>query len=179
MNIEVFLKLYNTKRTDGEKQKAISQIMNNVHVSYEEKVNRTGLIAKQCYHTKKKDLDGVEHEVFEQNSAAKYMLYSLTLVDLYTKLDIDYKKALEQFEMINGEILDKICAAINEREHQEFQMLLDFACDDIMVNEYELHSFVREQVDRFSSLLGAIVAPAIENLDIDKIKEVIGEFNLK
>ena len=104
------------------------------------------------------------------------MLYSLTLVDLYTKLEIDYKQSLEQFEKLNGEVLDYIIAAIDDREHKEFQMLLEFACDDVMVNEYEPHAFVCKQVDRFSDLLGAVITPILKDLDVEKIEQVMNLF---
>ena len=173
MKIDTFLKLYNTKKTEEDKTAAIAQIMKNEHVSYADKVGRVGIIAKNSYHVKETGVDGVEREVFRQNSAAKYMLYSLTLVDLYTTLEIDFKQSLELFEKINGEILDMIILLIDERELKEFQMLLDFACDDLLVNEYEPHAFIREQIERFSNLFGAVIAPVIENLDISKIEETI------
>lgn len=177
MKIDTFLKLYETKKTDDEKAEVISQIMKNNRVSYSDKVNRVGIIAKNSYHIKQKDIDGTEREVFWQNSAAKYMLYSLTLVDLYTTLEVDFKQSLELFEKINGEILDMIIMSIDERERKEFQMLLDFACDDLLVNEYEPHAFIRNQVDRFGSLFGTIIAPVIKNIDVNKIEEIINKIS--
>lgn len=177
MKVDTFLKLYNTKKTEEEKAAAIVQIMNNIHISYSDKVDRAGIIAKNSYHVKEIGADGVEREVFRQNSAAKYMLYSLTLVDLYTTLEIDFKQSLELFEKINGEILDMIIMSIDERERKEFQMLLDFACDDLLVNEYEPHAFIREQVERFGSLFGTIIAPVIENIDVSKIEEVLKQIS--
>ena len=177
MKVDTFLKLYNTKKTEEEKAAAIAQIMNNAHIGYADKVDRVGIIAKNSYHVKEIGTDGVEREVFRQNSAAKYMLYSLTLVDLYTTLEIDFKQSLELFEKINGEILDMIIMSIDERERKEFQMLLEFACDDLLVNEYEPHAFIREQVERFGSLFGTIIAPAIENIDISKIEEVMSKIS--
>lgn len=177
MKIDTFLKLYNTKKTEEEKAATIAQIMNNAHIGYADKVDRAGIIAKNSYHIKETGVDGVEREVFRQNSAAKYMLYSLTLVDLYTTLELDFKQSLELFEKINGEILDMIIMSIDERERKEFQMLLDFACDDLLVNEYEPHAFIREQVERFGSLFGTIIAPAIENIDVNKIEEVLKQIS--
>lgn len=177
MKIDTFIALYKTKKTDEDKLNAVKQIMKNKRVSYADKVDRAGIIAKNSYHQKQKDINGEEREVFFQNSAAKYMLYSLTLVDLYTDLEIDFKQSLESFEKINGEILDAIIMSIDERERKEFQMLLEFACDDLMVNEYELHAFVREQVDRFGSLIGTVLVPILENIDINKIEEVMKQIN--
>lgn len=173
MRIETFLQVYKTKKTDDEKKQAVESIMKNETIKYSDKVDRTGLIAQKSYHVMRSDVNGVEHEVFEQNSAAKYMLYSLTLVDLYTTLDIDYKKSLEQFELLNGEVLDGIYSAIDSRELKEFQMLLDFACDDIMTNEYEPHAFVRGQVERFGSLINAVLSPIMKSIDTAQLEEVI------
>ena len=105
------------------------------------------------------------------------MFYSLTIVDLYTKIEIDYKKALEQFELLNGEILDLIINHIDQREKNEFKMLLEFACDDILVNEYETHAFIRNQVDRFATIFGDIIAKSVENLDMNSIQEIINQMS--
>lgn len=173
MKIETFVKLFSTKKSDDDKKKAIIEIMKNNHVSFADKVDRAGIIARRSYYTKEKDSDGIEYEVFSQNTAAKYMFHNLTLVDLYTTLEVDYKKSLEQFEMLNGEIIDLIVDAINEREKKEFQMLIDFACDDVLANEYEPHAFIREQINRLGNLVGTAIAPAIDNIDMEKLKEVI------
>lgn len=173
MKIDTFIKLYSTKKTEEEKSDAINQVMKHVSISYSDKVDRANLIAQHSYYTKEKDINGVENEVFKQNSAAKYMLYSLTLVDLYTNIDIDYKQSVEYFEKINGEILDRIIGAINERERKEFQMLLDFACDDVIANEYEPHAFLRQQIERFGALIGASLAPVLETLDMNKFEEIV------
>lgn len=177
MKIETFVKLFNTKRTSDEKEKAIQDIMKDVHIKFEDKVNRSRLIAKESYYTKENTSDGAVQEIFQQNSVAKYMFYSLTIVDLYTKIEIDYKKALEQFELLNGEILDLIINHIDQREKNEFKMLLEFACDDILVNEYETHAFIRNQVDRFATIFGDIIAKSVENLDMNSIQEIINQMS--
>lgn len=173
MKVDTFLKLYNTKKTEEEKAAAIAQIMNNAHIGYADKVDRAGIIAKNSYHAKETGVDGVEREVFRQNSAAKYMLYSLTLVDLYTTLEIDFKQSLEIFEKINCEILDMIIMSIDERERKEFQMLLDFACDDLLVNEYEPHAFIREQIERFGGLIYGVIGPIVNGINIDQIMKIV------
>lgn len=177
MRIETFVRLYNTKKTDEERIDLVKERMNEKHVSFSDKVNHADIIAKHCYYQKEKDANGVEREVFKQNSAAKYMFYSLTVVELYTDLDVDFKKALEQFEMLNGEILDDIMNLVDQRELKEFQMILDFACDDIITNEYELHSFIGKEVERFGNLVGATLAPILQSLDMDKVEEMIAKLN--
>ncbi len=179
MNIDTFIKLYNTKRTDDDKANAIAQIMKpNHHVSYTDKVDRVRMIAETSYHEKQEDINGAERIVFHQNSAVKYMLYSLTLVNLYTNIDVDFKECVDIFEKINGEILDGIISTINERELKEFQMLLEFACDDLLVNEYETHAFISGQVVRFCDMISVVGRPFFDKIDVNRIINLI-ENNLK
>ena len=173
MKLDTFLALYKTKKGSEEKENFVKEHITNVHVSYTDKCDRAELIAKSSYYIKQKDENGVEQSVFHQNSAAKYMLYSLNVVDMFTDLEVDFKKSVEFFEKINGEILDYIVINIEERELNEFRMLLEFACDDLITNEYENHAFIKEQVNRFGKLVGAYLAPVIEGLDIQKIQEVV------
>lgn len=175
MKVDTFLKLYNTKSTRDERVDAVKQIMKDSRVSYSDKVDRAGIIAQNSYHAKQRDVNGEEREVFRQNSAAKYMLYYLTLVDLYTNLEIDYKQSLEIFELLDGEIIDIILSLIDDREKKEFKMLLEFACDDLLVNEYEPHAFIKDQVERFGYLIGTTLAPVLENMDLDKIQQMISK----
>lgn len=173
MRIDTFIKLFDSKKDDADKIDAVKQIMKNETIKYTDKVDRANLIAKHSYYTKEKDVNRVEQDVFRQNSAAKYMLYSLSLVDMYTTLEVDFKKSVDCFEKINGEILDLIISLIDERERKEFKMLLDFACDDIMTNEYEPHAFLRNQVNRFGELIGASLAPVLESVDMNKLEEIV------
>lgn len=173
MKIEDFVNLYNSQKTNEDKQGFVQKHIVTNRVSYADKVNRANIIAKYKYYQKIVDKDGSEREIFHQNSAASHMLFYLTIVDLYTDIDIDYKMSLEQFEMLDGEMLDMIIDTINDRELEEFRMLVTFACDDIVANEYEPHAFIRNQVERFAALFGGIISTVIENIDIEKVEEVI------
>ena len=103
------------------------------------------------------------------------MLYCLNLVKQYTNIEIDFKNALEEFNMLNKYgLLDMICNTIPERELQEFQMILDMTENDVVHNEYEIHSFISNQIDRFGNLFGHIVKPAF-----DKINDIIKNMDEK
>lgn len=173
MNIKNFVALYNRKKTPEEKAALISEHITVSHVNYVDKVNRAELIVRTTYHEKHVDENGNETTVFYQNSAAKYMFYSLSLVDLYTDIDVDFTDATESFEAINGEILDMILQGIDERELQEFRMLLEFACDDVMVNEYNIHSFIEKQIERLGVLTETILKPIVEQINEGKLTEIL------
>ena len=173
MKLDTFLKLYNVRKNAEEREALVREHITNTHVSYTDKCDRAELIARSSYYVKEKDENGVEQKRFHQNSAAKYMLYSLAVVDMLTDIDVDFKNSVEFFEKINGEILDYIVLNVNERELNEFRMLLEFACDDLIANEYENHAFFKEQIDRFGKLVSVSIKPLLEDLDIQKIQEVI------
>lgn len=173
MKLDTFLKLYNVRKNAEERETLVKEHITNTHVSYTDKCDRAELIARSSYYVKEKDENGVEQKKFHQNSAAKYMLYSLAVVDMFTDIDVDFKNSVEFFEKINGEILDYIVLNVNERELNEFRMLLEFACDDLIANEYENHAFFKEQIDRFGKLVSVSIKPLLEDLDIQKIQEVI------
>ena len=175
MKIDTFLKLYSVRKNDEEREALVKEHITNTHVSYTDKCDRAELIAQSSFYIKEKDENGVEQKKFHQNSAARYMLYSLTVVDMFTDIEVDFKNSVEFFEKINGEVLDYIILNVDDRELKEFRMLLDFACDDLITNEYENHAFFAEQFNRFGKLVGASLAPVIEELDFQKIQEVIGK----
>ena len=173
MKLDTFLKLYSVRKNAEEREALVREHITNTHVSYTDKCDRAELIARSSYYVKEKDENGIEQKKFHQNSAAKYMLYSLAVVDMFTDIDVDFKNSVDFFEKINGEILDYIITNVNDRELNEFRMLLEFACDDLISNEYENHAFFREQFDRLGKLVSVSIKPLLEDLDVQKIQEVI------
>lgn len=173
MKLDTFLKLYSVRKNAEEREALVREHITNTHVSYTDKCDRAELIARSSYYVKEKDENGVEQKKFHQNSAAKYMLYSLAVVDMFTDIDVDFKNSVEFFEKINGEILDYIVFNVNERELKEFKMLMDFACDDLLTNEYENHAFFKEQVERFGRLISVSITPLLEELDKEKIEKIL------
>lgn len=173
MKLDTFLKLYSVRKNEEEREAFVKEHITNTHVSYTDKCDRAELIARSSYYVKEKDENGVEQKKFHQNSAAKYMLYSLAVVDMFTDIDVDFKNSVDFFEKINGEILDYIVFNVNERELKEFRMLMDFACDDLLTNEYENHAFFKEQVERFGKLIGSSIIPIVKDLDNETINNLI------
>lgn len=146
----------------------------NKYVPYEEKVNSANRIVQSSHYIKTKNSDGKEYKKFHIDSTAKYMLYCLELVRMYSNIEIDFKKSLEQFNMLNScGALDAITNLISKRELKEFNMILDFVESDLMQNEYEIHSYISNQVERFGELIGKSLPEIIKGLDMNKMSKVI------
>ena len=56
-------------------------------------------------------------------------------------------------------------------------MVIQMTIDDLLTNEYEMHSFVRNQVERFGSLIGTVVKPFIDQFDKDTIEDLLSQIN--
>lgn len=170
------------KNTTIEETKAglIEKVMNPHYVPYEMKTTICESIINATYY--KKSNDGKTKSLYV-NSPAQYMLFCLNLVKEYTHIEVDFKSALEEFNLLNeSELIDVIYSNIPERELKEFKMLLDMVESDVMQNEYETHAFISKQVERFGELIGHIANPAlnklseaVSNIDDKTVDKLVGK----
>lgn len=193
--VKDFCQKYSDSKSEQVKETLIKSVMNTHYVSYETKITICEKIIESSYY-KSVEKNGINVKKIHVNSPAKYMLYCLNLIKQYTSIEVNFKKALEEFNMLNKcEVLDVIYNNIPEKELKEFRMILDMIENDTMQNEYETHAFMSNQVERFGELFGSITKPAlnrlsevIESMDdktidkmVDKIKNlngIKGKFNI-
>ena len=176
MDIKTFIMMFDKKAKEDKSKEFLASHIKDAYVPYENKVAIAQKIIETSYYSPtNEDKSGGIHV----NSAAKYMLTCMSFLDLYT--DIERSKGedamLDDFNELNSRgIFDGILSMGNEREMKEFRMILEMVADDLMTNEYEPHAFVRSQVERFGQLLGMTLAPVLENLDAEKLKEVLENY---
>lgn len=178
MNINTFLTIYNTKKTLEEKEKFVKEHIKDSYIPYENKIAVAKTICDGCYWIKETDDDGSEFSRLYVNSPAKHMLSSMSIVDLYTDIERSPggEKILDDYNvLVKCGALDFIVTNINQRELKEFTMVLQMTCEDVIANEYENHAYITKQVDRFGKLVGVALGPVLEKLDMEKVKEVVGE----
>lgn len=162
--VKDFCKQYNSMKANESKIALVQSVMNAGYVPFEMKVTICEKIVDSTYYqTEMKN--GIEVKKLHINSPAQYMGYYLWIVKEYTRIDIDFKNSLEEFNLLNKNgLLDVIVGYIPEGELKEFRMLLDMVASDAMANEYETHAFISNQIERFGQLIGTIANPAIEQL---------------
>lgn len=176
ITLKTFMALYNSKKSDEDKEQLIREHIIGDYIPYEKKADIANAIVDISYWKKEKDFSGLETKILYVDSVAKYMLTCMAMLDLFT--DIERKKnngnMLEDFNLLNSNgIFDILAQNIDERELKEFNMILQMICDDVITNEYENHAFITKQIDRFGRLIGASIAPILENIDINQIMEMI------
>lgn len=174
MTINTFVTLFSNKKRTHEEEDFVKEHIKNVYVPLEEKQTNAKAIISSTYYEKHKGTDGNETTALKVNSLAKYMYTCLTTLKLYTDLEIDYKKGLEQYNKLQEcGAIDLFIRNIDQRELKEFNMVLDCEANDVFTNEYESHAFVKNQIERFGNLIGIALAPVLAGLDLSKVEEVI------
>lgn len=188
--VKEFCEKYNKTNVEQLKKSLIEEIMNRHYVSYEMKITICEKIIESSYYKKNDDGNTKKLHI---NSPAQYMLYYLWLVKQYTNIEINFENSLEEFNLLNEcGLLDIITNNIPERELKEFRMILDMVENDVLQNEYEIHAFVSNQIERFGELTGYVLKPVIEQLNktlenmdentvdkiINKFKGMNGKFNI-
>ena len=114
---------------------------------------------------------------FRRNSAARYMLERLAILNLYTDIDSGAADSLEVFNKLNAvRFFDTIEKYVDAREIAELRRIIDMECADAEFNEAEPAAFVRREVERFGGLIAAALGPVMERIDTDRIEAVIREY---
>lgn len=175
MKIDTFVKLYKIKARDEYGEDYIDEIMNNRYVPFEEKVVRINMILSNTYYDNE---DG--EKIFHVDSMAAHLFTMLTLVDLYTQIDIDFKKSVEQYNALKEcGALDIIVNSINASELNEFKFLLESAHKDAVVNEYEIHAYITKQLRYLSSVFEKVATPFLDKISADDIQKILSQIDLK
>lgn len=132
------------------------------------------------------------------NSSAEYLLKTRIFVEQYTNLTVETEGFFEEYdELKKSGLFDILFIGDGEydvppmipfAEMAEFNHLLEVKKNDVLVNKYEIHSFIAEQVERFKALGEATLTPLMDVVskkldeipkeDLDKIVEFAkkGEF---
>ncbi len=175
MKLTAFMAILNTRKSEEDKETLIKEHIKSEYIPYEQKADVAKRIVNSCYYKKEKDGD-LERHIMHIDSVAKYMLTCMSIIDLFTDIERSKKSGsmLDEFNALNSAgVFDMLVKNINQIELKEFNMVLQMTCDDVMTNEYELHSFISNQVERFGKLIGITISPILEQLDVSKIQNMI------
>jgi len=178
MTISEFMAIFNEKATNDEKEAFVQEHIIDKYIPYETKADAALAIINTSYFTKVKNSDNTETREFNINSVSKYMLTCLSYLQLYTDIERgkDGTTVLQDFNTLNeAGIFDMIARNMNQRELEEYNRVIKMVSDDTIANEYDIHGFVKKQVERFGKLVGSTLAPIIENIDMDMLQEIVNK----
>lgn len=177
MKIKDFVKEY-TNRT---KQLQEQYLKDNLNIT-----TYVPFVKKATYATSLAQNTMIDKETgnVKVSSESNYLFFVRSIIELYTDLEIENKAFYDEYDLLNESgLIDIIMQMIPEKEISEFKMLCDFKQKDIITNQFEMHSYISNQVTRFGKLIGVTLKPIMEKIseqienmdekDIDKIAKAL------
>lgn len=174
MKVQEFVDKYIAFTNESLKEKYIKDNVKDEYVPYTMKVHICENIAK--FTTRKKVNNGEkEKEIFYLDSANRYLLFQMRLIETYTDIKFsDGIDAIKEFELLDKYgINDLIIANIPEREYVNFKTILDMKIDDASVNENNFIQYIDTKIDAIKLALDAFDDSFVNMLNDPKILETI------
>ena len=173
ITIKNFIDEYNKRSTTTMKDEYIRDYIEiTKYVPFTQKLVR----AKNLMKVTMIDSDGN----FAANSAFNYLFFFFFFIEEYTNLISESLCFADEYDMLKSSgFLDKLMIStettrslIDPSELSEFKSLCDMVIKDQYDNEYEIHSFIKNQITRIEKL-GTVALDSIS----DAIKESIGNLD--
>ena len=174
ISVEMFCKQYKAQ-SKGHDKTFMDFLKKHIVVDYVPYIQKdaicAGLIKATC-HIK----DG-DHEIIKINSANRYLFFTMKLVQLYTDIDIEEERIVEQYdELKKVGAIDMLVYGIPESkfeciphaEYTEFSTLLNMKLGDFIDNEYNATALLYNIKQSFS-LSEEVITSALEKV----IKDVM------
>lgn len=106
------------------------------------------------------------------NSTAQMLLFYRVIIENYTDLEVETEGFYEEYDALNESgVLFELTAdfeghssLIPAKEISELRGMIDLKQRDIMTNQYEIHSYISNQIERVSTILGTTLKPVLEKV---------------
>lgn len=121
------------------------------------------------------------------NSIAQMLLFYRIIIENYTDLEVETEGFYEEYDALNESgVLFELTAdfeghpsLIPAREVNELRGMIDLKQKDTMTNQYEIHSYISNQIERITEVGSIILKPVLdklatelENMDDSKIEKL-------
>ena len=121
------------------------------------------------------------------NSTAQMLLFYRVIIENYTDLEVETEGFYEEYDALNESgVLFELTAdfeghpsLIPASEISELRGMIDLKQRDIMANQYEIHSYISNQIERIVQVGSVVLKPVLdklatelENMDDSKIEKL-------
>ena len=121
------------------------------------------------------------------NSTAQMLLFYRVIIENYTDLEVETDGFYEEYDALNESgVLFELTAdfeghssLIPASEISELRGMIDLKQRDIMTNQYEIHSYISNQIERITEVGSVVLKPVLdklatelENMDDSKIEKL-------
>ena len=106
------------------------------------------------------------------NSTAQMLLFYRVVIENYTDLEVETEGFYEEYDALNESgVLFELTAdfeghpsLIPAREISELRGMIDLKQRDIMTNQYEIHSYISNQIERITEVGSVVLKPVLDKL---------------
>ena len=121
------------------------------------------------------------------NSTAQMLLFYRVVIENYTNLEVETEGFYEEYDALNESgVLFELTAnfdghpsLIPAKEISELRGMIDLKQRDTMTNQYEIHSYISNQIERITEVGSIVLKPVLdklatelENMDDSKIEKL-------
>ena len=121
------------------------------------------------------------------NSTAQMLLFYRVIIENYTDLEVETEGFYEEYDSLNESgVLFELTAdfeghpsLIPAKEISELRGMVDLKQRDTMTNQYEIHSYISNQIERITEVGSIVLKPVLdklatelENMDDSKIEKL-------
>lgn len=168
MKIKEFVEQYNGYATDNLKEDFLKENLKiTPYIPFVTKEALARQIVKISTYDKKTGN-------IKLNSVVHHHLYCRMIIEYYTNLERENTNFIDEYDMlVSSGVFRKIMDMIPKYELAEFNMIIDMVRDDAIKNEYELHSFIVNQIKNLGNILNVVFENASNKLadEISKLDE--------
>ena len=125
------------------------------------------------------------------NSTAQMLLFYRVIIENYTDLEVETEGFYEEYDALNESgVLFELTAdfeghssLIPANEINELKGMIDLKQRDIMTNQYEIHSYISNQIERITEVGSVVLKPVLDKLatelenidgkDIEKLSKAL------
>ena len=125
------------------------------------------------------------------NSTAQMLLFYRVIIENYTDLEVETEGFYEEYDALNESgVLFELTAdfeghpsLIPAKEISELRGMVDLKQRDIMTNQYEIHSYISNQIERITEVGSVVLKPVLDKLatelenidgkDIEKLSKAL------
>ena len=125
------------------------------------------------------------------NSTAQMLLFYRVIIENYTDLEVETEGFYEEYDVLNESgVLFELTAdfeghpsLIPAKEISELRGMIDLKQRDIMTNQYEIHSYISNQIERITEIGSIVLKPVLDKLatelenmdekDIEKLSKAL------
>lgn len=106
------------------------------------------------------------------NSTAQMLLFYRVIIENYTDLEVETEGFYEEYDALNESgVLFELTAdfeghpsLIPAKEISELRGMIDLKQRDTMTNQYEIHSYISNQIERITEVGSIVLKPVLDKL---------------